>query len=197
MYSIECFDEYSSLVKSIVSTVVFSEMSIESFFNDYAAACLGDSEFYGSFDRLSVLGKFELISKFILNTTVEKGKSYYSHLKALIKQRDEYVHNKSSYSSFQGYSAQEIEEIHKLHQSDDFEYAEPLLEKKEINDYLRTGLNSLKAIRDIANYFDEHDSNAHSIARLFHPSGILYSSPKEIQYKTLVLSQLGIKVDNQ
>ena len=50
--------ELSELNKYIVKTVVFSAMSIESFLNDYAAACLGDSEFYSNFDKLSTIGKF-------------------------------------------------------------------------------------------------------------------------------------------
>ena len=36
-------------------TIVFATMAIESFLNDYAAACLGDSNFYDSFDRLDIL----------------------------------------------------------------------------------------------------------------------------------------------
>ena len=43
--------ELSEMNKYIVKTVVFSAMSIESFLNDYAAACLGDSEFYSNFDK--------------------------------------------------------------------------------------------------------------------------------------------------
>ena len=66
--------------KYTISTVVFSAMSIEAFFNNYAASCLGDEEFYDNFDKLSVISKFKLIAKFILKEDIDKTQSYYLYL---------------------------------------------------------------------------------------------------------------------
>ena len=68
--AIEGAIEWDALGKDVIKTVAFSAMTIEAFFNDYAAACLGDSEFYGSFDQLSPISKFELISVFGLDLSV-------------------------------------------------------------------------------------------------------------------------------
>lgn len=87
--------DFFALQDQIIVTTVFAGMSLESFFNDYASACLGDEEFYSNFDKLDVKSKFILIAKFILKAEVDKSKSYYSHLVSLIKKRNSFVHNKS------------------------------------------------------------------------------------------------------
>ena len=81
----ERIHELVGMEKQVISAVVFSAMCIESFFNDYSAACLGDVEFYDNFDKLSTISKFQLIAQFILKKEIDKSKSYYSRLKLLIK----------------------------------------------------------------------------------------------------------------
>ena len=68
-YSWDYYGEYDSMNKSVVSTIVFSAMAIEAFINDYAAACLGDLDFYDNFDKLS-------LSVSLINFDVPKIKLY-------------------------------------------------------------------------------------------------------------------------
>ena len=48
----------------------------------------------------------------------------YSRLKQLIKNRDNYVHNKSRFHEFQGYSKEEYEQIERIKKDADEEYIE-------------------------------------------------------------------------
>ena len=119
-YSRACVYDETEMDKHIVKTVVFSAMSIESFLNDYAAACLGDSEFYENFDKLSAIGKFQLIAKFILKCKVEKDRDYYFYLKTLFRLRDSYVHNKSKSFDLTGFgiSLEDWDYIQEMHKEE-------------------------------------------------------------------------------
>ncbi len=185
-YSMLAANEHFAMNKEIISTVVFSAMTIESFFNDYASACLGDENFYEYFDKLSPESKFVLIAKFILKTDVDKGQGYYSYLKALIKKRNEYVHNKSKECN------QVVAE--KENESNMTECDMPIFDKKEIQKDMRHARDAIKGIQVIADYFDKHDSNVHATSRLFTPDMIRYVSNEEQRYKRFVFSELGIKV---
>jgi len=181
-----------AMEKKVVSTVVFAAMAVESFINDYAAACLGDADFYENFDKLSVLSKFELIVRFILRVDLDKGTACYSHMKALMKRRNEFVHNKSIRSEFQGYTFEEIEKINASLK--DCEPPEmPLLDQKEAESNLRIARDSLKAIKSMAEYLDENDANVYAMAKLFFPPDV-ESTEKERTYKAATFALLGIKV---
>lgn len=194
-YSCACYDDRDAMEKSIVSTIVFSAMTLEAFINDYAAACLGDSDFYDNFEKLSFLSKFELVARFILKSNIDKSKAYYSYLKALFRQRDSYIHNKSKRSSFQGYRLEEFQKINKMNRLDDFINEPPSFDVGEINDEMKMAIDALKAIKNIAIYFDERDSNIHAIVKLFDPYGTFLGFPEKKQYKLLVLQLLGIGAD--
>lgn len=191
--------ELGEMDKHVISTVVFSAMCIESFLNNYAAACLGDSEYYEHFDRLSAIGKFQLIAKFILKTDLDKGKSYYSHLKQLFRNRDAYVHNKSKKSKYQGVTEDDLECYSNARQNmiDEGQYIEPSFPKEDVDHSIREARDALKAVKEIALFFDEYDSEAYAFARLFHPSGIIYGHPSERRYKTAIFPLLGIEVDEK
>lgn len=184
--AIDTDEIYSDMNKNIIVAIVFSAMSLESFFNDYAAACLGDSEFYNNFDKLSEISKFELIAKFILKTSVNKEKSYYCHLKSLTKNRNSYVHNKS-----QGMNADSILAEYAVAYNDNND--KPIYDAKIINHDLKDALIALKAIRDIAMFFDKHDSSVHVLSRFFGVSRFSCESEYKSKYKDFVYSELGIK----
>lgn len=178
--------------KHVIATVIFAQMCLESFFNDYAAACLGDSEFYDNFDKLDLKRKFLRIAKVILRAEVDKSKSYFSHLFSLIRNRNMFVHNKSHRAEFQGYSAEEFKDIY-----ENREFGDSYMNKAEIADAkasMRDGLNALKAIRDIAYYFDEHDANAFALVKLMSPWG-LFDSEEERKQRELIFSKLKIKTE--
>lgn len=188
--------ELLEMNKHIVTTVVFAAMSIESFLNDYAAACLGDSEFYSNFDKLSTIGKFQLIAKFILKGKVEKDKKYYFYLKTLFSLRDSYIHNKSTSMDLEGHATLEeylnpVQEVYKDELSEGF----LRFDKGEVDNAYNEATNALKAIKEIALYFDEKDARHISMNLLFHPLGLQVGSDKEKEYKALVFAKLGIKVD--
>ena len=178
--------------KEVISTVVFSAMAIEAFFNDYAAACLGDSEFYDNFDQLSTIGKFELIAKFILCAEVDKSKSYYSHLKKLIKSRNNYIHNKSTELTIPDISIEDaIKADSRLAQYLSSDEDLPV-DQGELNDGLNEALDALKAIRDIAQFFDLYDTNICATARFFGLyCGFDVNSTEE--YRRYALKMLRIK----
>lgn len=161
----------SKMRKSVIITTVFSGMAIEAFFNDYAASCLGDDAFYESFDSLSVIGKFDLIASFILNVKIDKSKAYYSFLKMLNKKRNDYVHSKSRKFDI---DAERSAIISKL--NDEIflsEYGSSF--EREANELLLEARNALRALREIAVFFDEKDT--HSLAlSLFFPSCYAFSN---------------------
>lgn len=190
------YAELHAMENHIIATIVFSGMCLESFFNDYAAACLGDDEFYEYFDKLDVKNKFVLIAKFILKAEVDRSKSYYFHLTSLIKKRNYFVHNKSHKSAFQGYSEEEIQEIREM-MPQDLDYDNMVMGKVTIDEMksdMKDGLNALKAVRDTANFFDQYDPNIYALNRLMGPCRIFDSEAQREQRK-LVLSKLGIKVE--
>ena len=182
--------EWDAFYKDIIRTVVFSAMTLEAFFNDYAAACLGDSEFYGSFDQLSPISKFELIAKFILEAQIDKSKSYYSQLKKLIARRNLYIHNKSKAATV-GYATLEevLEAQRRFEQEID---QEPKIDKQGLKSELNEALDSLKAVRDIARFFDQHDTNIYAIRRLFRMHSMNNKDSFE-EYKHFALKSLQIK----
>lgn len=185
----EVIEQRNALFKNAISTVVFSAMAIESFFNDYAAACLGDSDFYDNFDQLSVLGKFELIARFILNATIDKSKAYYCHLKVLIRDRNTFVHNKST--RLVGYSSlEEIEETNRLLEEQTGLSYNPNIDFDEIKKEMNQALNSLKAVRDIARFFSKHDDSRHAEVGLLGAG--MYFEEEEPAYRKYVFSALGI-----
>ena len=185
---------WDALSKDVVKTVVFSAMAIEAFFNDYAAACLGDSEFYGSFDQLTPISKFELIAKFILNAEIDKSKSYYSQLKKLINRRNQYIHNKSKALKTGYATLEEAIEAHKMYKQAIIDQEIPKIDQQEIKSELNEALDALKAVRDIARFFDLHDTNIFAILKLFGIHGGFHKDSSE-KYKLFALNALQIKIN--
>lgn len=187
--------EYIEMNKNVVKTIVFSAMAIESFLNDYAAACLGDSEFYDKFDKLSTMSKLQLIAKFILKSEIDKKQSYYSYIKSLFKQRDSYVHNKSKQEHWEKYSSLE-EFLNEFEQNaEEFKETDFTYNKEEIEEDYRSALNALKAVKELAIYFDENETTKRALGTMFSPLGLLCGSEKEKEYKKKVFDDLNITVD--
>ncbi len=157
------------LEESVIITVIFAAMSIEAFLNDYAAACLGDNDFYDNFDKLSVENKFNLISKFILKVQIDKSKSYYYYLKGLFKKRNEFVHSKSIDANKYALTKEELDDLLKEKErvGEDFykENAEDLI--KECNDLLECSKNAIKAMLELSLFFDKHDEVVKAERKMF------------------------------
>ena len=185
--------------KKAIITVAFSAMCLEAFINDYAAACLGDSDFYENFDKLSTISKLQLIAKFIWKDDLDKSQAYYCKLKRLFKERDAIVHSKSRLSKYQGMTEAEFKQYvnQKPERADYVGYDEDAFDKDEVDKVIRTASDSLKAIYDIAKLFDAHDSNVHAVSKLIRPNGVRWGEATEKQYKSVVLPSLGIKVEKK
>lgn len=191
-FDISFLEEQTIMFQEVVKTVIFSAMTIEAFLNDYAAACLGDSEYYDSFDQLSILSKLELIAKFILKANIDKSRAYYSNLKSLVKYRNNYIHSKSKHTIIVGYSS--LEEMPDEEELFEFfnEFGPLTLDQKEIRDDLNIALIGIKAIRDIMAFFDSHDEDVHATQRTFW-LGAVGSNKIPKDYRNHVFSVLGIK----
>lgn len=160
---------------SIVS-IVFSAMCIESFLNEYASACIGDSEFYGSFDTLSPEGKLMLISRFLFGMNLDKSQALYSCFKRLFKDRNQLVHNKSIHYDFESYYAEHpafpmpVSENMIPNESEAEWDCEYIIEQQNTLKLLHGAKNGIQAIIEVARYFDANDVNANAIISLFYPA---------------------------
>ena len=169
-YTIAALGDERAMNKSIMIATVFSAMAIESFLNDYAAACLGDAAFYDNFDRLSVISKFQLIAKFILKTQIDKSKAYYNDLKLLVNKRDDFVHNKPKESFLMGYAPEESEkhgEICNERWAQLEEEDAVCVHREEAKKDFQIARTAIRAMKLIADYFDEHDANISAVWRVF------------------------------
>ena len=194
-FSMEKSDEETEFSKQVVSTVVFSAMCLESFFNNYLAACLGDKNFYETYDNLSPVSKLCLITDLLFRIKIDKSKSYYAGIKNLFYLRNRYVHNKSKHAASYGfYTEEEIAVIEELRNAPDNIPGDiPHLNKKEIQKDLKDAYESLKAIRDVAKFFDENDANCFAMVQLFGAYNYSFASAYEQRYMKEVFAKLGIK----
>lgn len=179
--------QYDLILEYSMITILFSTMCIEAFLNDYAAACLGDKEFYGNFDKLSIDGKFALIGKFVLSAEIDKGQSYFFRLKTLIRERNELTHSKSK----------EIADYHCYTEEpalvdDPFGECEDGINPAPYKEMIKSANNAILAVRDIALFFDMHDASAHAIARMFgYGEPILDKNGNDVRND--ILRELGLK----
>lgn len=186
--------EVKEMDRAVISTVIFSAMSLESFFNNYIAAYCGDERFYGVYDSLSPVNKFCLITEFIWRRKVDKSKAYYGGLVNLFRLRNNYVHNKSEKDKIQENICEEqlVVEQNEL-ENEDFSDKMPPNYKKIIKDSIREALEALKTIREVARFFDQNDPNAHAMVFLFGEYNFICASSYEEKPMELVFRQLGIK----
>ena len=187
-FDFDIFHEAHLLNQKAIVTVVFAQMSIESFLNDYAAACLGDDECYDNFDKLDFISKFQLIFKFILQDTLDKSREPYTSLKVLSKWRNSYIHNKSY--SLDG-------SITKFESIEDADYLDAAckMETKYIKDILHEAESAIKAIIEIVNFFEERDNNTHATFKFFSFSTNPYDLEEAVIKREL--STLGLKHEIQ
>lgn len=188
------FELEHRLIQQSLITIVFSAMTIEAFFNDYAATMIGDDAFYENFDHLSVISKFVFISKFILNKDIDKSKVYYSRLKSLIRKRDSIVHSKSK-NFFEDKSYLEYKRARETLQRDTIPEVneKTIFDKEQIDNYVRDALEGLKTIRDIAAFFDSPDTYHYFINFFFGTSHLECCPEEKSNCLRTVYSRLNIK----
>ncbi len=172
----EYFKNSRYIQKNVISTVVFSAMCIEAFFNDYIAVCIGDTDYYDNFVSLNPISKLKLICKFIFKIDMDKKQLYYSYTKNLFKDRNDYVHSKSFElpKEFIKSSPDEEEEITYEDEYDSLLQSE----KHDYNLMVKKAEESLKAIKEIAELFDKNDNNIKAVNTIFR-TGTWISSDQE------------------
>jgi len=94
-YSDDFNSNKNQINDSIIITVVFSAMAIESFINDYAARKFGDKFYSDNLDWLRPICKLQTISKFAFGVELIKGEKMFQSVSNLFGARNAYVHNKS------------------------------------------------------------------------------------------------------
>lgn len=161
-YCSECEIALLRLHENAMITTVFSSMAIEAFLNDYAATCLGDDLFYESFDKLSVIGKLELIVNFILHTSIDKSKAYYCYLKKLNQNRNTLVHSKSFQLNDSNNENAEIE-----FDEDSFFHNQKKDNEETSKAFYRNAKDALRTMKEIAILFGKHDSNSPALFVFF------------------------------
>jgi len=159
----------SRFYRSVMISIVFSAMAIEAFVNDYGAACTSDDFFYDNFERLSTLGKLQLIAKLLLHTEIDKSTALYSHLKVIFGARDKLVHSKTrsarEYFEKRGYEYGSESERDVWEGFDPAK--EPILDKEEIANDFEICRVGIKAMRELAYFFDRLDESAIAVVKLF------------------------------
>lgn len=191
----KCAEKYE-FQKMVISTIVFSAMCLESFFNDYIAAVLGDDRYYNTYDILTPQNKFCFISEFLFRKPVDKSQECYGGIKNLVQYRNNYIHNKSAEVNIQLPTDQYLKECEEIRVMTDHEEM-PLLNKRELDIALRKALEALKAIRNVARYFEKHDASCHAMVRLFGEYNYYFSSSYEQKYMGIIFQELGIKRGNK
>lgn len=188
-YSWDKCAEKDEFQKMVISTIVFSVMCLESFFNDYLAAVLGDDRYYNTYDGLTPQNKFCFISEFLFRIPVDKSQECYGGIKNLVQYRNNYIHNKSAEVNIPLLIDRQHKETHIM--PDDEEM--PLLNKRDLDLDLRKALEALKAIRNVGRYFEKHDASCCAMVRLFGEYNYYVSSSYEQKYMGIIFQKLGIK----
>lgn len=178
--------------KKICVVITFCAMAVESFLNDYAAACLNDDKYYDSYDNLSIQSKFQLIVQFILKKEFRKDVEPYGLLHSLTKERNKLVHNKS-----RDYLEVEIGILEPL----DTDGSTPKSFKdlnfdilSWLHDDFISATNALRAIIKLVNYFEENDINSNSCERMFEKYTDSFYKNEHICEELKMLIDLGLKV---
>ena len=92
---IEKFKIEAELDEAVLSTIVFSALTVEAYIYDYGARNLGDKFTKDYLDKLDVVSKWIVVPKLITGKQIPKDGQAYCLLKNLIKVRNNIVHNKS------------------------------------------------------------------------------------------------------
>ena len=127
-----------------------------------------------------------------------KGGAIYSLVDALVKERNKLVHCKSQ--AFTGYSEEKLVELTAMLENDENEQVKYIEELSKINledetDLLRKAKDALRALKEVANYFDKHDKDAYAMFKLLHSGSYVVGETNSGKYNLIISAQksLGVK----
>ena len=154
---------------SLATCIVFSSMCLESFFNNYLAACLGDELYHDNFESLNEIQKLELICSFIFGSPLDKSQAIYCYLNETKKLRNDLVHNKSVSFNFKKHIADAPMTVKPLSMENPDEQLQEMFDRLlvEYTKDIKAAHKAIKLIGMIAYCFDENDPNVHAKSQLF------------------------------
>ena len=82
--------------KCVVTVIVFSAMALEAYIYDYAARNLSDDFAQTYLDKLDPVSKWVVIPKLVTGKEIPREHRWFELLKKIIKQRNGFIHHKSS-----------------------------------------------------------------------------------------------------
>ena len=141
--------------------IVFSVMCLEAFINDYLAVCLTDDFFYSNLDKLSLKQKIEVIYKLVWNDNLDKSTCMYKYLSEMIKERNNFVHAKSSKMT-EGI----FDKVDTIIDDECFISSFMKLEFNSFCEFFNDSFNAIKTIYLFCIEVDNHDKNRNATALL-------------------------------
>lgn len=149
------FDDYYMLViddlnKNFINCIVYSQMCIESLLNYYILLYFDKETSEEIFDKLNIKQKLVFISKVLFNKNINKGSLLFDSVGFVMKNRNEFVHNKTNYMKYSDEP-----------QSDDFDF------KKDIMDDHRKIKKSIIAIIETATFLEDKKHENYMLEMLF------------------------------
>ena len=126
---------------------------------------------------------------------MDKGKALYSGLSQLIELRNDFVHNKPN----NGYKYLEKQiNISEAEAKEELPYEdiseEPSFNHSELDKDLRNARDSIKTMKWLAEFIDNHDDNADAVSRLLYPVVIKKDIDALDNAKMDVYAEIGLKV---
>ena len=199
LYEIEKSKQYDldyELEKKKSIVITFSAMAIESFLNDYGAACIGDSNYYECYDSLNLQNKFQLIVQLILRKPFQKNREPYGLLSKLIKNRNNLVHNKSIDSEIINNKLPQLDNLlpGATGEKVDLEKFDEIILTETKKSFVKA-TDAIRALIQLVNFFEINEITTSSCERMFakYTLCLVEKTPKSKELQLLI--ELGLNVN--
>ena len=138
------------LYKHFINCIVYSQMCIESLLNFYILLYFDKITTEELFDKLNIKQKLVFISKVLFNKKINKGTVLFDSISFVVKNRNEFVHNKTKYMRY----------------SDEPEYNITELKQDLLSDY-RNIKKAIIAIIETATFLENKKQENYLLEMLF------------------------------
>lgn len=170
-----------SIMRSLMQTHVFAAMAIESYLNSFISGCIGDDEYNNIYDSLNTIAKLDLVKRFIFSDESNDSESVFTRTWELQKLRNDLVHNKPKSSNL-SLNEEDYEPDGEIDLEQLFD--DTVVDcRQSIDDNIRQGKKTLKAIAGLADYIDKHDENAHAKSNLLWP--VIFGSKENYRNRAI------------
>lgn len=186
----------NELEKKKSITITFSAMAIESFLNDYAAACIGDLNYYNCYDSLNLQNKFQLIVELIMKKPFQKNCEPYGLLGKLIKNRNNLVHNKSIDSEIIDRKMSQLDDLfpESANKETNLENFDKII-LDEIKKSFEKVTDAIRTLIQLVNFFEINETATSSCERMFakYTLCLIEKEPKSKELELLI--NLGLNIN--